>query len=203
MMISRLVLVKGAIWTSGAFGFAQVLRLITSIALTRLLAPELFGIMQIVYSFRTGVELVSDVGIGQNIVFNRDANKPEFYNTVWSLQVIRGIVLCVIFSVVAVPVARIYSLPILSLVMPSIAVAFVISGFTSASPSLLQKRMRFGTITIFEGVVGVLSSAAQIALAYFSPTVWALVIGNLVTVTIHTIGSYFLLNDIRHRFFFI
>ena len=93
MKISRFAVLKGVGWTVGAYGVGQLVRLLTNVVLARLLAPELFGIMVIVNSLRTGVDLISDVGIGQNIVQNKNADKADFYNTAWSLQLVRGLLL--------------------------------------------------------------------------------------------------------------
>ena len=86
-------LVSGAAWTLGGFGVSQVIRLGTSVALARLLAPEMFGTMLIVNTLMTGIQLFSDVGIGQNIVHSPRALEPSFYNTAWSLQIIRSLVI--------------------------------------------------------------------------------------------------------------
>jgi O-antigen/teichoic acid export membrane protein len=201
MAISRVPLLKGATWMLGAFGFGQVVRVVTSIILARFLAPEIFGIMQIVYSLRTGAELITDVGISQNIIYNDDANKPAFYNTAWTLQVIRGFVLWLIFCAVAVPIGSFYQSSTLTQVIPIAAAAVAILGFGSASPSMLQKRMKFSTINLFEATVNLISSAVQVVLAYLSPTIWALVFGNLVSSAVHVIGSHFILPDVKHRFF--
>src|SRR6478736_6077527 len=85
MKIPRIVITKNAIWTAGAFGILQIIRLATSVVLTRLLAPELFGIMVIVNSLKAGIELLTDVGIGQSIIYNRNAEDSDFYNTAWTL----------------------------------------------------------------------------------------------------------------------
>ena len=91
MKFSRPRLLKDSLATVGAYGVMQALRIATTILLTRLLAPELFGIMVIVNTWRSGVELMSDVGLGPNIIYNKNAELPEFYNTAWSLQIIRGL----------------------------------------------------------------------------------------------------------------
>src|SRR5690242_8736111 len=104
MTISSKFLLKGTLWTIGAFGLGQAIRLATSVVLARLLAPELFGIILIVSSLRTGIELLSDVGIAQNITYHKDANDPEFYNTAWTLGVIRSIILWIIALLITVPV---------------------------------------------------------------------------------------------------
>src|SRR5258708_36511693 len=118
MKISIGFLLRGTIWTIGAYGISQVLRLVTNIFLARLLAPDIFGTMLIVYSLRTGLELISDVGIGQNIVYNKNAENPDFYNTAWSLQLIRSVVLWLVFLAAAVPIARFYQSPVLTLFVP-------------------------------------------------------------------------------------
>ena len=105
MKISHLVVLKGVGWTVGAFGVGQLLRLVTVVAIARLLAPELFGIMAIVNSLRTGVDLLSDVGITQNIIQNKNGDDPDFYNTAWTLQLIRGPVLWLLCSAAAVPLS--------------------------------------------------------------------------------------------------
>jgi O-antigen/teichoic acid export membrane protein len=200
MAISRILLLKGTVWTSAAFAAAQILRLVTNILLARLLAPQLFGVMQIFYSLRTGADLLTDVGMGQNIIYNKNAADPEFYNTVWTLQLIRGCALWLIFCAISFSVASFYRSEILRLVMPVASLTFILGSLTSTSPFFLQKRMQYATLTKFEITVGVLSALAPIVIAYFSPTIWALVFGSLAGTTASMIGSHFILPDIRQRF---
>ena len=65
-------------WMSVGYGGAQLLRLANNVILARLLAPPIFGLMAVVNSIRTGVELLSDVGIMQNIVSNPRGDHPDF-----------------------------------------------------------------------------------------------------------------------------
>ena len=105
MKIPHVTVTKNAVWTVGTFGLLQCVRLATSVVLTRLLAPELFGIMVIFNSLKAGIELLTDVGIGQSIIYNRNAENPDFYNTAWTLAAIRGVILWIVACVVTVPVA--------------------------------------------------------------------------------------------------
>jgi O-antigen/teichoic acid export membrane protein len=200
MTVSIGSLVKGTIWTIGAYGASQVIRLVTNIALARLLAPDLFGLMLIVYSLRTGFALISDIGIGQNIIYNKNAENPDFYNTAWSLEIIRNAVLWLLCVAAAAPVARFYESPILAVVIPISALSLIIAGASSASRYLVQKRLHLARLNTFETITAFISSAAGVLFAYISPTIWALVFGGLFTTAVTTIGSYFLLHDVKQRF---
>ena len=54
-------------WVVVPFGTQQIVRLVTQIVLARMLAPEMFGLMLLVNTLRTGAELLSDIGIGQSL----------------------------------------------------------------------------------------------------------------------------------------
>src|SRR4029079_13740200 len=90
-------MVERLTWTTVSFGIIQVMRLVNNVILARLLSPPLFGLMLIVNSIRTGVELISDVGINQNIVSNKAGHTPDFYDTAWTIKVVRGVALGAFF----------------------------------------------------------------------------------------------------------
>ena len=200
MNLSIRTLVSGAAWTIGAFGISQVIRFASNVILARLLAPELFGLMVIVNTLGIGMQLMSDIGIGQNIIYSKNANEPNFYNTAWTLQIIRGIGLWTLFLIAAVPVANFYNIQALSLILPISGLSILFTGFSSVSLSLLQKRMLFAKLNIFNLVIAFLSSTIIILFAYFSRTIWALVLGGVAGSALFMLGSYFLLRDLKHRF---
>ena len=193
-------LAAGAVWTVATFGAGQGFRLLTNVMLARLLAPELFGIMQIVHSLRTGMELVTDVGIGQNIVYNKDAENPDYYSTAWTLQLIRGAILGAVFCALAYPVARFYGVPVLGPVILVGSAALVIGGATSMSRFLLQRQMKFGLVAVVETAVAAIAFAGQVSFAWFMPNIWGLVFGSLTGVAAWAIGSHFLMPEIHERF---
>ena len=161
--------------------------------LARLLSPDLFGVMLIVNTVRTGVDLLSDVGIGQNIVSNKDGHLPGFYSTAWTLQIIRGLLLSVIFSSAAIPISRIYGEPALSYIIPISSLYFIFSGLEPPSRFIFQKRMQVDRLSVLEVSVFATLSLFQIILAILWPTVWALVYGGVMSSIILTTVSYIML----------
>jgi O-antigen/teichoic acid export membrane protein len=200
MKNTHTVLVKNSLWVIGGFGFGQALRLVSSVILARLLAPEIFGIMVIVYSIRGGIDLLSDIGVQQSIVANKNADEPEFYNTAWTLRLLRGILVfafCVLF---AAPLSKFYDTPILIWIMPVIGLSFPIVGLGSLGTMFLQKQLRSAKLSAFELGLEIITSISQIIFAWFSPTIWCLVFGGLVHSIARAIGNYVIVPDLRHRF---
>jgi O-antigen/teichoic acid export membrane protein len=200
MSLSTGKLVTGSVWTVGAFGMGQAIRLVTSVALTRLLAPELFGTMLIVNTLMTGIQLFSDVGIGQNIVHSPRALDPKFYNTAWSLQILRSIGIWLIILLAAIPAAHFYGAPILSAILPVSGFSMVLLGFASVGPAILQKQMLFGRMTVFNLATALISSALVVTWACLTPTIWALVLSGVVGNAVTTVLTYFLVPGLKQRF---
>jgi O-antigen/teichoic acid export membrane protein len=198
--IPQNVLAKGAFWTFASFGAGQIIRFSTNVALTRLLAPDLFGIMVIVNTMKTGIELLSDVGIGQSIVYNKNSEDPDFHNTAWTLQCIRGALLWIVACAISLPVAHFYKTPDLLTIIPVASLVLVLGGLTSISPFLVQKRLQIDKLTVYEIASGALWALGQIALAYVIPTIWSMVLGLIFGAITATIGSFFLIPELRLRF---
>src|ERR1700688_5276682 len=60
--------VRGSAWTMVGYGVSQILRLVSTLTLAHLLVPEAFGLVALVNVFLTGLEMLSDLGIGMDVV---------------------------------------------------------------------------------------------------------------------------------------
>jgi len=187
-------------WATGSFGLIQVLRFANNVVLARLLSPPLFGLMLIVNSIKTGVELISDVGINQNIVSNKAGHTPDFYDTAWTMKVIRGVALGALFFLTSNLFATFFEQPQLAVIMPVIALTFVFLGFQSTSSALLLKQKTIARNTSAEVIVAAISLIVHVALALVTPTIWALVLGSVLTSAAALIASYLTIPGARHRF---
>lgn len=192
MNFSLAFLARGASWTVGAFVAGQGVRFAANVALTRMLSPEIFGLMMVINSIRTGIELTLDAGIGQNIVRNPSGEDPVFYNTAWTLQILRGIFLTVVGIAAALPLAHLFELPILSVVLPVASLQFLISGLNSVSRFLVRRRVQFVRSNLFELAVQFGGTAILLSVVYVSPDVWGVIWGGLGSVALMAAGSYLL-----------
>lgn len=187
-------------WAGGSYGGVQILRLVNNVVLARLLSPQLFGLMLIVNSVRTGIELLSDVGIAQNIVSNRRGAEPSFYNTAWTIQFIRGALLAAICIFFAQSFAEFFEAPELAAIFPVMAIALLFGGLQSSSRGLLEKRQEISRIAVADVTVAAISLIAHVALAIVMPSIWALVLGSLIASAAAMIASYLLIPGLKHRF---
>lgn len=195
------LLVRASRWTFAAYATTQILRFSTNIVLARLLAPDLFGIMVIVNGVRTAVALVTDLGVGQSVVVNRNGEDPDFYDTAWTINLVRSLLLFLACAALAIPLARFYQIESLAVIFPVAGLYFVFGGLASMAVPLMQKRMQYKRINAFEIVIDLLGFTVQVLLAFLSPTIWALVFGGLFSFAVRMIGSYLVLPGLRHRLF--
>lgn len=190
MSFSSKSFLGGAIWTIGAFGASVCLRFGSNVVLSRLVVPEIFGTMLILNTLRNGIELLSDVGIGQNIVQNPKGGTQEFLNTAWTIQIVRGFILFSILFVAAAPLAQLYQLPVGALQLSSVTLA--IMGAASISIYILQRNLRLAQISMFDLSIDAVGAILTVGLAWHSPTIWSLIIANIATVSIRTFATYLL-----------
>lgn len=190
---------SGTIWATTGFGISQIIRLLTNVVLTRILAPEIFGVINIVRSLMIGVELTSDIGISQNIVQSSRGLETALLNTAWTLQIFRGVLLFFVFLIISPTVANLYHEPVFSLILPIVAIGFIFSGFTSTSIFVLQKRFQFSLRIGFDVAIDCISAFIYIALAFLYPNIWSMVFGLVAVNLTRAIGSHLLIRGFQNR----
>ena len=192
--------VRGTFWIFLGYGGSQFLRLLSNLVLTRLLAPELFGLMGLVNTFINGLARFSDIGIRPSIMRSQRWNDPIFINTAWTLQALRGIGLWIICCIIAWPVSKIYGEVSLLWLLPIVGLSTVMNGFASTSLITLDRKLEIRKVTQFNVVIQFLSISIMIVWSYFQQTIWALVGGSFISNFIKMIGSHRLTKQIPHRF---
>ncbi len=192
--------VRGTLWTLGSYGLTMGLRFGSNLILTRLLIPEYFGLMALASTLGMGLELLSDLGTQQSVIQNRHGEEEAFYNTAWTVEVIRGVVLWVMCLVVTIPMAQIYADDRLLALIPIVGLTSVLGGFSSNSIAILHRRMQLGLYTIFETLSYMLSLAVMLTAVWLYPNIWSLAISGLAGPLFETIASHFLIPGHRNRF---
>ena len=187
-------------WVVGPFAAMQLLRLASNIALTHILAPQLFGLMLLVNSLRTGAELLSDIGIGQSVVRSKHGEDKTFLDVAWTLQLVRGFLLTAIMLFAARPIAQLYDKPELFPILLVVSPIFILTGLQSPALFTMQKRIDLRKRAAYDLIGLVANIAMTVTLALFLRSIWALVLGLLFTTTFSTLLSHFIADRHVPRF---
>lgn len=192
--------IRGGMWTIFGYGSSQVLRFGSNVILTRLLVPEMFGLMSLANVFLMGLELFSDVGIAPSIIRHQRGEEPDFYNTAWTIQVLRGFALWIGCLIITYPVSNVYNEPRLLWIIPILGFTTIIKGFNSTGLHLSGRRIQTGKVTRLRIKVQILSLIVMITWAYFDRSIWALIVGNFVNALLLMLWSHQLTDDPPNRF---
>lgn len=200
MSSEKKLAIKGAFWTIASYGGSQILRFGSNLILTRLLLPELFGLMGLAYVFIVGVHLFSDIGLGPSIIQNKRGEEPEFINTAWTMQIIRSLFIWLCLMLVTGPVATFYEKPDLLWLIPVISLNTLIGGFKSTAIFSLNRKMSVKQVVIFEFGTQIISTTVMIVWALLNPSIWAILAGGLSGSLVELIWSHFLITGKSNRF---
>lgn len=193
-------LARNSMWTIGGYAAGQVLRLAGNIVVSRLVLPEAFGLMAIVNVLIQGLTMFSDVGIEPVLVQNKRGDEPRFYNTAWTVQVVRGWLLFLSASLLAVPAAHLYDEPRLLYLLPVAAGVTVVAGFNSTALYAVRRHLLIGRLTLLELTAQVVGVAVMCGWAWVQPSVWAMIAGLAAQSAVTLVGSHLLLPNYRNRF---
>lgn len=195
----RLALRKSG-WVLGGQGASQALRLASNLILTRLLAPELFGLMALINAVSRGVTMFSDVGLRGNVVHHPRGDEPLFLDTVFSIQALRGVALWLILLALAWPAALFYDAPALMRWIPVVGFCSVLGGLQSTAVYSVIRRVQPERRVAMDLIAQGGSVAVMVAWAWSAPGLEALVAGSVVGAGLLTAGSHLMIRGYRNRF---
>lgn len=201
---------EAAVWSMGGYAIALTLRFGSNLLMTRLLAPEMFGVLAIAWAVLTGLAMFSDVGVRQSVVQSPRGHDPSFLNTVWTIQVIRGLVMFAVAVGISLmlagldrvgilPASSVYSDPDLPYVLGAVSLTTLISGFTSTKTVEASRAIQLRKVTRNELLAQSLGLACMLAFALFNRSIWVLVVGSLASSIGGTILSHATLPGTRNR----
>ncbi len=191
--------IRGTLFSVAGFGGGQAIRLASNLVLTRILFPEAFGLMALVQVFLTGLQMFSDMGLHPAIIQSKRGDEPAFLNTVWTMQIIRGLLLWLGACALTIPVAKFYDQEALLTLIPVLGVTVLITGFASTRVATAKRNLNLGRLTLVELGSQVFGTFMMILLALWLQSVWALVFGSLIIGLTKTISSHRFLPGVKNR----
>jgi O-antigen/teichoic acid export membrane protein len=201
MVTQKKLAIQGVAWIVLGYGISQMIRLSSNLVLTRILVPEMFGLMALMNAFIVGLSMFSDIGIGPSIIQNNRSDDPVFLNTAWTMQFLRGVILWLLCLIISWPLSFFYQDNRILWILPITSLTMLIGGLNSTAIYSLNKKLFVGKLISLELTSQIISTAVMVLWVLVSPSIWALIIGNLVSSVIHMIWSHRLTSNYNNNFY--
>ncbi|UVO51478.1 oligosaccharide flippase family protein [Sphingomonas sp. SUN019] len=190
---------RDTVVVAGTVVALNLLRVVSTIILTRLLAPEAFGVVGIIMSVIFVLLMISDLGFQAFVVRHEQGDEPVFLDAIWTVRLVRGCALTLILFVLAEPIAAALHKGQLSPLIAASSAIFVIEGLSSLSLITALRDRLLLRLSALELVVGVVQLLASIALAIVWRNAWAILIALLFGSFVKSWLSYAMFPGSRRR----
>ncbi|MBU1227644.1 MAG: lipopolysaccharide biosynthesis protein [Actinobacteria bacterium] len=177
---------RAVMWNYASFASGKVLVLVTLAVLARLLTPSEFGIVGFATLALAYLAVLKDLGLGGALIQRRD-DTEEAAQTVYTLNLILGVVLTAATILAAPLVAGFFDEPLVTPILRVLSVSFLIEALGSVHLVLLARRLDFRRRLLPDVGRSLVKGAVAITAASLGMGVWALVWGQLAGVAASSI----------------
>lgn len=181
---------SGLFWKFGERITAQLISLIVSVILARLLSPEEYGAIALVMVFITLANVFVSSGLGSALIQKENADNLDFSSILY-INLLLSVILYGIIFVLAPYIANFYKLPVMKSALRILGIRIIVAAVNSVQQAYVSRNMMFKRFfwstlfgTLISGVVGV-------TMAYCGFGVWALVAQYLTNTCTDTVVLWF------------
>ncbi|HJR16063.1 MAG TPA: lipopolysaccharide biosynthesis protein [Gemmatimonadales bacterium] len=177
-------------WTFSGTGVQVVFRLLSLMALGRLLTPAEFGLVGAVMVVVALSETVSQIGVGPAIVQRQNLEQVHVRVAV-TLSCTLGLVLGAAVWFNASAIAGFYRIPEVEPLLRGAAFLFPIDGLSTVGKSLLIRNLRFRLYVALDVASYIIGFATiSVLLAWYGLGAWALMLAYLAQAMLRAMAMY-------------
>jgi O-antigen/teichoic acid export membrane protein len=175
--------ISSGLITLAAQGVQFVLNLVSIMVLARLLTPKDFGLVAMVTTVMGYLIVFKDAGLSTATVQREGITHTQVSNLFWINVALSGGV-SLVLAASSPLVAWFYGEPRLVAITLILSSTFFLSGLTIQHMALLQRQMRFKAVAFIQVTSMLVGVVLGISMALLGYRYWALVISNVVMVTV-------------------
>lgn len=187
-------------YVTASFGLIAVIRLISTVVLTRILYPEAYGLVAIIGSIVFAVEMMSDLGVGTLMVRHAKAETQPYLSTLWTIRFVRSAINGVLVLIAAPWLADFYNTPELTAPLQWFSIFFLLQGLESMSLQRAIRNKKASRVSIVEVISLLFSTALAIAVSLYTRDHVGMVVGIIANRGAVTALSYAFGDPFRPRF---
>ncbi len=170
--------VQGVAWNFLAYGLGRGGVLLTTSILARLLSKEDFGLVAVAGVAIAYLSIVKDLGLGVALI-QRRGDVRQAANTVFTVNLLLGIALSALASLLAPLFALYFRDPMVTPVLRWLGLSFFINALGAVHIVLLMRELDYRRKFLPDAGNIIVKSGTSIGLAFAGYGAWALVFGQL------------------------
>jgi O-antigen/teichoic acid export membrane protein len=182
---------RGVRWNGASLAAATLLQVAQTAVLARLLPPSEFGLMGLVLVATGLAQALSDFGLGGAIIYRQATDRNHLSSLYWA-NAIGGALILLIVAACAPAAASAYHEPALARLLPAAGLAFLIAPLGQPMAAMLQRDLRFKRLFACEVLGNAGGAAAAVFFAWTLGDAFALVWGQLASVSIRSAALWLL-----------
>jgi lipopolysaccharide exporter len=177
---------------------ARGLGLVRLVVLARILTPDAFGLVAVAVMANDLVNLLTATGFNIALV-QREGEIKEYLDTVWTMLMIRGLVLAGIVVSIAPLLASYFDSPEATPYIQAMSIVLVLNGLTNSGMIYFMKELEVQKRFIWEISGALVDLAVAVPIALIMKNAWAIVLGSIAGWVVRVIIS-FVIHPYRPRF---
>jgi len=182
-------MVVGAIWMMGMRWSIRCIGLVSTVILARLLVPEDFGIVAMSMLIIGFIDVITTLRL-EVIIIREKVITDKILNTIWTLNIIRGVIVTITLVLCAPLMSMYFSEPRLIPVVYLLAFGGVVYSFVNVGITFIQKNLEFGREFKYNVITKLCTFVITLFFVFYLKNYWALIIGITSGMIIKTILSY-------------
>jgi teichuronic acid exporter len=184
------------VWRAVANWSSQLVSWAALLVVVRLLSPSDFGLVGMSVVLYWYLKFLGEFGITTTVIRHRDLSQDALaqLNT---MGVVFGVGSFLLACLLAWPAAVFFKTPQVIPVALVTCLGLIPLGIRSVPEGLMNREMRFKSLSIFDALRDIVSAVVTVLLAWWGFRYWSLVVGNLLS---EVFRCAIILSVQRHRF---
>lgn len=182
---------RGSIFLLLSTVLERIFDFVKKVILARILVPADFGLVGIAMIVISGLNALSDTGVKKALIQNPDERK-SLLNTAWSIEIIRGGVLCCAIFFSAPLAGAFFNNENATNILRVMSVLPLMQGVTNIGTIHFDKELRFHKFVLYQQSNAFVSFLASLSCVLVWKNVWAIVAGSIAGGISQIAASYLL-----------
>ena len=182
--------VKGVIWSSIERFSIQGVQFVLGIIMARLLTPDDYGLIGMIYVFMSISQVFIDGGFANALIQKQNRTEKD-YSTVFYVNLGFSLLFYILLFILAPCIASFYEIPLLTIITRVYAINLILNSIVAVNKTKLVINVDFKTQTKISFTSALISGILGIYCAYSGYGVWSIVIQTLSSALFNVILSFY------------